>query len=162
MEYHAVPQPEEIEIRERDDAMGAYFMMFATTALGLPLPIINLIASIVYYYVNKAKGRFVQFHILQSLYSQIPVTALTTGVFIWTLRNFFGGYGFNNYYWGYLIMTGFVSLIYFIFSIVAAVKSNKGRFYYFVFFGKLAYHIVFKVRDEGVVNTDPINKAPRM
>lgn len=162
MEYHPLPQPEEIELRERDDAMGAYFMMFATTALGLPLPIINLIASIVYYYVNKAKGRFVQFHILQSLYSQLPVTALTTGLFIWTVRNFFREFEFNNYYWGYLIMTGVVSIIYFIFSVVAAVKSNKGRFYYFFFFGKLAYHVVFQVREERTVNGGPINKAPKM
>ena len=162
MEYHPLPQPEEIEMRERDDAMGAYFMMFATTALGLPLPIINLIASIVYYYVNKTKGRFVQFHILQSLYSQLPVTALTTGLFIWTVRNFFRDFEFKNYYWGYLILTGIVSIIYFIFSIVAAVKSNKGRFYYFFFFGKLAYHVVFKVRGERAIDDGPINKAPKM
>jgi len=66
MKYHPIPQPDEIEVRVREDAMGAYLMMFATAALGLPLPILNLVAAIVYYYVNRDKGKFVQFHMLHS------------------------------------------------------------------------------------------------
>ncbi|MCH8330385.1 MAG: hypothetical protein IH946_03240, partial [Bacteroidetes bacterium] len=50
--YHPLPQPDDIPTREREDAMGAYLMMFAAVAAGLPLPIINLIAAIIYYYVN--------------------------------------------------------------------------------------------------------------
>ncbi|MCH8319303.1 MAG: hypothetical protein IIA88_12580, partial [Bacteroidetes bacterium] len=42
--YLPVPQPDEIPTREKEDAMGAYLMMFAAIAAGLPLPIINLIA----------------------------------------------------------------------------------------------------------------------
>jgi hypothetical protein len=53
--YHPVPQPEELSNKEKDDAMGGYLMMFAALAVGLPLPIINLIASIIYYYTNKKK-----------------------------------------------------------------------------------------------------------
>jgi len=66
--YHPVEQPDEIPIREREDAMGAYLMMFAALAAGLPLPIINLIAALVYFYINKGKSRFVRFHSLQSLF----------------------------------------------------------------------------------------------
>ncbi len=35
--YHPLPQSDEVELRVKEDAMGAYFMMFAT-------------ADIVYYY----------------------------------------------------------------------------------------------------------------
>ena len=42
-----------MRIRIKEDAMGAYFMMFATAAMGLPLPILNLVAAIIYYYVNR-------------------------------------------------------------------------------------------------------------
>ena len=162
MNYHPIPQPEEINTRERDDAMGSYFMMFATTAIGLPMPILNLIASVVYYYVNKSKGRFVQFHILQSLYSQIPVTALTTGLFIWTIRNLVGYQVFTELYWAYLTLTAIVVIIYFIFSIVAAIQSNKGQFYYFLFFGKLAYHVAFKEIEKDNIISTPVNRAPKM
>jgi len=128
--------------------MGAYFMMFATAALGLPMPILNLIAAIIYYYVNRDKGKFVQFHTLQSLYSQIPVTLLTSGLVVWTIVNFVKDYDFTSLYWGYLVMTGVAVLTYLIFSLIGAVRARKGLFYYFVFFGKLAYHQVYRVRPE--------------
>ena len=164
MEYHPLPQPEEVTQREREDAMGSYFMMFATTAIGLPMPIINMIAAIVYYYVNKSKGRYVQFHTLQSLYSQIPVTALNLVLVVWLLRNLFKDFMFTNMFWGFLAMTLLANLIYFAFSIVAAVRANKGRFYYFMFFGKLAYHVVYKKDGnfESAGEMEPVNKAPKM
>ena len=46
--YHPLPQPHELSEREKEDAMGAYLMMFAAVGAGLPLPVINLIAAIIY------------------------------------------------------------------------------------------------------------------
>ncbi len=159
MEYHPLPQPDEIELRVREDAMGAYFMMFATTAMGLPLPILNLVAAIIYYYVNRDKGKFVQFHTLQSLYSQIPVTLLNSGLVAWTIVNFVKDFDFTGFYWGYLVMCACAGLIYFIFSIVGAVKARKGIFYYFVFFGKVAYHQVYRIRPKYGTSA-PENRPP--
>src|SRR5882757_7330637 len=82
-DYHPLPQPEEIPEREREDAMGAYLMMFAAVAVGLPLPVINLIASVIYYYINRKKSRFIHFHSLQSLLSQIPTTIMNWALVIW-------------------------------------------------------------------------------
>jgi len=159
MEYHPLPQPDEIELRVKEDAMGAYFMMFATAALGLPLPILNLVAAIIYYYVNREKGKFVQFHTLQSLYSQIPVTLLNSGLVAWTIVNFVKGFDFTSIYWGYLVMTATANLVYFIFSIVGAVRARKGIFYYFLFFGKIAYHQVYRIRPERI-SSAPRNRPP--
>jgi uncharacterized membrane protein len=159
MEYHPIPQPDEIEVRVREDAMGSYFMMFATSALGLPLPILNLVAAIIYYFVNRDKGKFVQFHTLQSLYSQIPVTLLNSGLLAWTIVNFVKDFDFTSIYWGYLVMVGVANLVYFIFSIVGAVKARKGIFYYFVFFGKVAYHQVYRIRPEQTASV-PRNRPP--
>ncbi len=78
--YYPIEQVEDISMRDREDAMGAYLMMFAALAAGLPLPILNLIAAVIYYYVNKGKSRFVKFHALQSLYSQIPTTLMNAGL----------------------------------------------------------------------------------
>ena len=161
MEYHPLPQPDEIEVRVREDAMGAYLMMFATTAMGLPLPILNLVASIVYYYVNRDKGKFVQFHMLQSLYSQIPVSLLNSGLVAWTIVNLVKEYDFTSIFWGYLIMTAVADLVYFIFSLVGAVRARKGLFYYFVFFGKAAYHQVYRIRQEHAA-PGPANRPPRV
>ena len=161
MEYHPLPQPDEIEERVREDAMGSYLMMFATTALGLPLPIINLIASIVYYYVNRSKGKFVQFHTLQSLYSQIPVSIMNSALVIWTIVNLVKEYEFTSLFWGLLIAIGITDIVYFAFSIVGAVRARRGRFYYFIFFGKAAYHQVYRIRPEKALDAMP-NKPPRV
>lgn len=161
MEYHPLPQPEEIEVREREDAMGSYFMMFATAALGLPLPILNMIAAIVYYYVNRSKGKFVQFHTLQSLYSQIPVTLLNIALVVWVIINLVKDLDFTEVFWGYVIMTAIANIIYLIFSIIGAVKARNGLFYYFLFFGKAAYAQVYRVREEKT-SSQPANKPPKM
>ena len=79
----ALPQPSEIPERQKDDAMGAYLMMFASLALGLPIPLLNLIASVIYFFVNRKNGDFVAFHALQALLSHIPVVLLNAGVIGW-------------------------------------------------------------------------------
>jgi len=159
MEYHPIPQPDEIETRVKEDAMGAYFMMFATSAISIPLPILNLVAAIIYYYVNRSKGKFVQFHTLQSLWSQIPVTLLNSGLVAWTIVNLVRDLDFTSFYWGYLVMVGIANLVYFIFSIIGAVKARKGVFYYFLFFGKIAYHHVYRIRPERF-GSAPVNRPP--
>ncbi|QKG80030.1 DUF4870 domain-containing protein [Tenuifilum thalassicum] len=160
MEFYPIPQPDEVSDIEKDDAMGAYFMMFATTGLGLPLPIINLIASIIYYYLNRSKGRFVQFHSLQSLYSQIPVTLLNSALVIWAIINLVNDTPFTNTFWGLVITAGIFNIIYFIFSIIAAVKAKKGRFFYFLFFGKLAYIQAYKKMPTNENVKVNLNKPP--
>ncbi len=148
MNYHPLPQPEEIPVREREDAMGAYLMMFASIGAGLPLPIINLIAAIIYFFVNKKKSRFVHFHALQSLLSQLPTSLINAGGVFWAVRIFFFHWEFSDAFKGYLIMAVAANLIYFIFSIIAAVQARKGRMYYLIFFGRISYEYAYRVREE--------------
>jgi uncharacterized membrane protein len=158
--YHPLPQPDEIGIREKEDAMGAYLMMFATLAVGLPLPIINLVAAFIYLYLNRKTSRFVHFHALQSLYSQIPVTLLNAGLMTWLIISMVQDFTFSREFKGYAIMAGAANLLYFVFSLIAAAKARKGLFYYFIFFGRLAYHRAYLiVPGSGKV---PVNKPPSL
>jgi uncharacterized membrane protein len=157
-QYIDIPQPDQIDIREKEDAMGAYFMMFAALAAGLPLPVMNLIAAIIYLFLNKKKSRFIHFHSLQSLLSQIPVSILNVALIVWLIKAIFFEFRFNNYFKGFLAMVIAANLIYIIFSIIAAVKARKGEFYYFLFFGRIAYHYAYKadtVQERKVVNQPP-------
>jgi uncharacterized membrane protein len=161
--YHPLPQPEELSEREKEDAMGAYLMMFASIGAGLPLPIVNLIASIVYFSVNAKKSRFIRFHCHQSLISQVPTTLLNAGLLFWTLQIWvFDNVEFNNVYLGYLIMVIVFNLAYFVLSIVAAIRARKGRMYYFLLFGNLSYEHAFRKR-AGVNDREqetPVNRPP--
>lgn len=159
-QYHPLPQPEEVTIREKEDAMGAYLMMFAAMGAGLPLPIINLIAAIIYYFVNRSNSRFVNFHSYQAMMSQIPTSLMNAGLTFWGLRILLTDeWTLNDAFKGYVVMVVLANLIYIVYSIIAAVKARKGRFYYFMFFGKLAYHKFYSVQPEEqkaeIVNTPP-------
>ena len=157
--FHPLPQPNELTMREKEDAMGAYLMMFAALGAGLPLPIINLIAAVIYYYVNKSNSRFVRFHSLQALISQIPTTIMNGIAVGWGIRIAIeDDWHFTDVYKGYLVMVVLADLLYFIWGIIGAIKARKGQFYYFILFGKIAYMQVFAIKpgeDNTHVNTPP-------
>ena len=98
-----IPQPDEVSDREKEDAMGAYFMMFAGLGLGAPLPLINLVASVVYWAIHRRKSRFVAFHSLQSLLEQIPVTLFNAGLIAWLLVILFTDLVFPREFWVALV-----------------------------------------------------------
>ena len=160
MEYYPLEQPEALTKREKEDGMGAYLMMFAAIGAGLPLPIINLIAAVVYYLINQAKSRFVRFHALQSLLSQLPTSIVNAVAVFWAIRiYFFESLEMSDLFKGYLIMMVALNLVYFVYSIIAAVKARNGQMYYFLFFGRYAYHRVYLIREEFEVK--PVNNPPR-
>lgn len=154
--YFRLPQPAEISERDREDAMGAYLMMFAAVAVALPLPVINLIAAIVYHFVNRRKSRFIHFHSLQSLLSQLPTTLMSWGLLVWGVRVFFLKVDeVNDYFIGYAIAWAVAMVVYVVFSIVAAVKARNGRMYYFIFFGRLSYQMIFSKHSKFRYQNEP-------
>lgn len=164
-DYHPIPQPHEIDTQRKEQAMASYMMMFFSQAVGLPLPVINFIASIIYYSVIKKKGLFVKFHAFQSLLSQIPITIVNGYAVIQVIINLINNYTFSDVFIGYLITAGVFNLIYIVFSIIAAVKSYKGRMYYFILFGRIAYHNTFKIKENVTVESGTIqhrNTPPKM
>jgi uncharacterized membrane protein len=134
-----LPQPEEITERERDDAMAAYLMMFASLAIGLPIPLVNLIASVIYFLVNRKTSPFVAFHALQALLTHIPVVLLNAGVVAWLITILVTQSGFHPAFYWYLFFTVLVNLAYIVWSIVALVHAHKGRFFYMPLVGRLCF-----------------------
>ena len=138
--------------------MGAYLMMFASLATSLPLPIINLIAAVIYYYINRKKGRFIHFNCLQSLLSQLPTTLVNWGLLYQGLQIFFfDNYELSDYFYAYLGFSIIANLVYFIFSLVAAVRARKGIFMYFIFFGPYAYQKVYAKRNRLSYDNEDFN-----
>lgn len=161
MEFYPLQQPDEIVEREKEDAMGAYLMMFAAVAIGLPLPIINLIASVIYYFVNRKKSRFIHFHCLQALLTQIPTTLINWGLVAWAVTIFFTDAVLTEMFWTYAIFAGVSTFLYFIISIIAAFKARQGKMYYFLVFGSIAYQIAYRVRPtDNMQSSEPANKPP--
>ncbi len=135
-----LPQPDELSKREKEDAMGAYFMMFAAWGIGLPLPVLNLIAAAIYYFINKKNSRFAAFHSLQSLLSQIPVTVVNFVLVVWLIEILVIESTFPDAFFIYLIFMVFANVFYLVFSVIALTRARKGQFYYMPFFGRVAFN----------------------
>ncbi len=136
-----LPQPDEIPDREKEDAMGAYLMMFASLAIGLPIPLLNLVASVIYFFVNRKNGAFVAFHALQALLTHVPLVLLNAGVVGWLVgilvtppHNDFG----PSFFW-YLFFAVLANIAYIVWSIVALVHARKGRFIYMPLVGRMCF-----------------------
>jgi uncharacterized membrane protein len=136
-----LPQPEEIPDREKEDAMGAYLMMFASLAIGLPIPLVNLIASVIYFFVNRKNGTFVAFHALQALLTHVPVVLLNAGVVGWLVGILVvpPHDSFSPAFFWYLFFVVLVNLAYIVWSIVALVHARKGRFFYMPLVGRMCF-----------------------
>jgi len=134
-----IPQPDDIGENERDDAMGAYLMMFATWAVGLPLPLINLVASAIYFGVNARSSRFVAFNAFQSLTSQIFIAVINAIALAWIIAILAGGAIFPASFFTYLALAGILNILYLVFSVVAMVRARRGELYYIPFFGAQAF-----------------------
>lgn len=156
----ALPQPGEISQREKEDAMGAYLMMFAAWAFGLPLPLLNLIAAVIYFYVNKKVSRFVAFHSLQSLLSQVPVSLLNVVLLAWLIRILVLDARFLPAFFAALVFVVLVNLLYILFSVVALVRARRGQFYYMPVFGRMAFARYYGPRAASLHKELPPNRPP--
>ncbi len=161
-----LPQPNEISKKEKEDAMGAYLMMFAAMGAGLPLPFINMVASLVYYFINKNRSRYVAFHSYQSMITQIPISILNGTVVIWLFRNIFT---YENWQFStaFFIYLGFViiwNIIYTVLSITACIKARKGLLYYMFLFGTISFDRFYgnsAIKQQEMMNTKkPENNIP--
>jgi uncharacterized membrane protein len=143
-----LPQPDEIPEREKDDAMGAYLMMFASLAIGLPIPIVNLVASVIYFLVNRKSSPFVAFHALQALLTHVPVVLLNAGLVGWLVGILVAQIGFAAAFFWYLFFTILVNLAYIVWSIVALIYARKGRFLYMPLVGRFSLARYYRPRTE--------------
>ena len=75
------PQEHELET-----ASNGYLMSLLVIMVGLPFPIVNLIATVVFYFGNRRSTYFVRWHCTQALVSQFPLFLTNSCLFWWTVR----------------------------------------------------------------------------
>ncbi len=69
---------------ETEKASSSYLMSLLAIVVGLPLPIINLIATIIFYLGNRKGTYYVRWHCTQALLSQLSVLIMNSVAF-WCL-----------------------------------------------------------------------------
>ena len=74
---------------EAEAASNSYLMSLIAIIVGLPLPIINLIATLIFYIGNRKGTYFVRWHCTQALLSQLSMLFINSFGFWWTISIIF-------------------------------------------------------------------------
>ena len=112
---------------EREKAANSYLMSLMAAMVGLPLPIVNMLATIIFYLANRKRTSYVRWHCTQALISQIPLYFTNTVLFWWTVRLLLGYESLTSFYFAYLFTVVLFNVIDYIATIYSAVKVRKGE-----------------------------------
>lgn len=122
---------------EAEKASNSYLMSLIALIAGLPLPIINLIATLIFYIGNRKGTYFVRWHCTQALLSQVSVLFINSYGFWWTVSIVFSSQTITSNYIAYIIAVLFFNLAEFIATIYTAIQTRKGIHIEWWFYGNL-------------------------
>ncbi|NVN96228.1 MAG: DUF4870 domain-containing protein [Bacteroidetes bacterium] len=122
---------------EAEKASNSYLMSLLAFIAGLPFPIINLIATIIFYLGNRKDTFFVRWHCTQALLSQFTVLMMNSVGFWWTISIIFSDEVITRKYISYIITILIFNIVEFIATIYTAIKTRKGIHIEWWFYGDL-------------------------
>mgnify|MGYP001550328775 CR=1 FL=1 len=127
---------------EEEKASNAYVMSLIAVMAGMPLPIINLIATLIFYLGNRRSTYFVRWHCTQALLSQSSLLIINSIGFWWAVQLIVRSEPVSNNFIAYLICVLAYNLGEFIFTIYSAVQTRKGKHVHWWFYGDLTDFLV--------------------
>ena len=122
---------------EAEKASNSYLMSLIALIAGLPLPIINLIATLIFYLGNRKGTYFVRWHCTQALLSQLSMLFINSFGFWWTVSIIFTDETITDKYIAYIIAAFIFNLTEFIATIYTAIQTRKGIHVTWWFYGNL-------------------------
>lgn len=122
---------------ETEKASNSYLMSLVAVVAGLPLPIINLLATFFFFLGNRKGTYFVRWHCTQALLSQMALLCINSASFWWTVSIIFTDEKVSNQYFSYLFTVIFINIFEFIATIYTAIQTRKGKHVSLWFFGNL-------------------------
>jgi uncharacterized Tic20 family protein len=120
---------------EAETASSSYLMSLIAIIVGLPLPIVNLIATLIFYLSNRKSTYFVRWHCTQALLSQLSMLFINSYGFWWTVSIIFTDEEITSNYIAYIIAVIIFNLTEFIATIYTAIQTRKGIHVEWWFYG---------------------------
>jgi len=122
---------------EAEKASNSYLMSVIAIMAGLPLPIINLLATLIFYLGNRKGTFFVRWHCTQALISQLSVLFMNSYGFWWTVAIILDKDDISSNYIAYMITILLFNLFEFVVTIYTAIQTRKGKHVEWWFYGPL-------------------------
>lgn len=120
---------------EAEKASNSYLMSLIAVMAGLPLPIINLMATLFFWYGNRKSTYFVRWHCTQALLSQLSLLFINSYGFWWTIDIIFTEKEIDSSYIAYLFTVIIFNVFEFIATIYTAIQTRKGKHIQWWFYG---------------------------
>jgi len=138
--------PEIIHPTDLEQASNSYLMAIVAVIAGLPLPVINAIASLIYYAAHRQSSYFVRWHCIQAILAQAIMIPFNSFAFGWAVAlitshptisfiNLQGGYNGETdnfiynpaYFLLYITIIILFNIAEFITVIITAARVRKGK-----------------------------------
>lgn len=125
-----IPQDEKSEhIYQQDleQASNSYLMAVISVMAGLPLPIINVVASFIFYLGYKRASYFVRWHCIQAIMAQAVMVPFNSIAFAWTIRLLVNNQSPDFYFAAYIFAILIFNIVEFLTVIITASMVRKGK-----------------------------------
>lgn len=122
---------------ESEKASNVYLMSLVAVLVGMPLPIVNLIATGIFFLNSRKATFFVRWHCTQALVSQVLVVAMNSFGLYWTISVIRQIRPLDNNYIAYIITILIFNFLEFCVTIYTASAVRKGKHVEWWLFGPL-------------------------
>lgn len=142
--YYIKALPNRPDEFEAEKASNSYVISLVSLVLGMPLPIINLICSLIFYLFNRNSTYFVRWHCTQMLVSQIFMFIMNS-LMIWVILYYILSDEMISL-WGTIVI-GIVLLlnvIEMLMTIISAIYVRKGEHIKWYLHGKITDLLIKK------------------
>jgi uncharacterized membrane protein len=112
---------------EAERASNSYLMSLVAVIAGLPLPIINVIATGIFYFGNRRSTYFVRWHCTQAFLSQLSMLFINSYGFWWTVAIVLGPDTLSSKYIAYILTAIVFNLLEFVATLYTAIQTRKGH-----------------------------------
>ena len=129
---------------EKERASGCYIMSLVAVMIGLPMPIINLLATGIFFLMSRKGTFYVRWNCIQALISQVPLFIMNNILFWWSVRILFCFTDLSSAYIAYFITVNLYNVYDFIETVQSAVKTRKGIIHKWYLYGTITDKICKK------------------
>ena len=124
---------------ECESAANSYLMSLLAAMAGLPFPIVNLVATVIFWLSNRRGTYFVRWHCMQALVSQVPLFLTNCMLFWWTVRVVLGWAPLSSLYFAYLFTVVLFNVVDFVATIHTMLAVRRGRQVEWYVYGPLTH-----------------------
>lgn len=122
---------------EAETASNSYLMSLIAILVGVPLPIINLVATLIFFLSNRKATYFIRWHCTQALLSQATILFINSYGFWWTLSIAFTEKTLTSDYIAYILSALLFNVVEFVATIRTMIRTRKGKHTEWWFYGPL-------------------------